>query len=309
MQKTFVVFALLLLCTSAYAKPWDEVISDVKARTAVLQQEGSRLNMPDPGNHSIDVIGLRHTCAILGRMLGQADKITPLEALAVPEPRNQMTDEQLLDLSEGIKSLYIWINVAENMVDLTTAERKVRWNSDCAGQTVLTETGSGILISPDAAFQLPDQTKVALLSECIDSNIALGTNPTDSCAGLIYQICTRETAGRASGCNAAENDAWYATMDQIYADQRDIAKLLDDRKLDPETDYEAAFLDGNLKYLDLVRDSQSAWEAYKDALCRKAQFNGRLGNLGFEESRMTCERHQLILRVEALLLYAFERPK
>lgn len=305
MRITTLAVISLLFAGQAQSKPWNEVIADVQTRADNLLAESQRLNAPAPGNHSIEAIGLTHQCAILGRMLSRDSYITPLEALVIQEPRDNMSDDELLDLSEGIKSLYIWINVAENMVTRTTSEKAVLWNEKCVGQDVFTQTDGIITIPAEAQIAVADANQLGQMLECVDSNISLGTSPTESCTGLIYQDCIQQSASNETACNIAENAAWQATLDHVYAQQREIAFARDARDLDPEVDIEARFLDENIKYADLLAQTQTKWNDYKAAVCTAAPYSGRFGNEAFQNSKLSCERYHMILRVDTLLLYAF----
>ena len=145
---------LSLIPTISQAAPWPDVIESVKARAAQLTITAEEIGAPDPGNHSIEAIGAVHECAIIGRMLGQVDAILPLEKLTIAEPSNTMTEDEKLAFAEGVKSLYIWIAVADRLVTLSPSDKDMIWNTKCAGQTFTTDDG-GIYAIPEGII-LPE---------------------------------------------------------------------------------------------------------------------------------------------------------
>ncbi|MEJ6404216.1 hypothetical protein [Yoonia sp. 2307UL14-13] len=125
----------LALCgTAAYAKPWDETIADVSLLSERLFDALRSREVDEAfGKALLFLDEDRHTCAILGRMVGRADQIRHLEEMEITEPAEDMSAEDIDAMLVDAFSLQTWAMVAERLVGYSEDERIRAWNVDCIG--------------------------------------------------------------------------------------------------------------------------------------------------------------------------------
>ena len=136
----------LLICLTlpniSFADNWPATIARVKERVETLAAHGLQIGIPNPGNHSLKQIGELHKCAILGRIHGEVAAIAPLEQITVPDLTAQSSDDVKLAYAEGIKSLDVWISVAEFITVESKSFQGFTWNEFCTGKSFVLEDGS-----------------------------------------------------------------------------------------------------------------------------------------------------------------------
>ncbi len=97
----------------------------------------------------------RHSCAILGRMLGRLDEIAALEKIDYPTLNNQLDDYEAAMFASSLKN---WVGMAKWALALNEADRINRWNLDCVGQMGIPASAPISHESSDALFAYDRQT-------------------------------------------------------------------------------------------------------------------------------------------------------
>ncbi len=176
----------------------------------------------------------RHTCSILGRMLGKTDLIIHLET-----PYPQTTNGESTFRAASI-SLDNWVYVARRMLDISVPLREAKWNSSCVGK---------MEIPASAWIEQPEgQVLFAANSEYLD----VSGDVESGYAQKLEQALSRYEGIRSIALTGGGND---------LAEAMEAARLIRQRGLDTTV---ASGCSGACALVFLGGVSRTIWSPYPD---------------------------------------------
>lgn len=141
------VATLLTLVASvpAHAVDWEEAIRKVSESQRAYREYAVELGGTSwAGTMYNGYMYSEHQCAILGRMLGQAEAIRALEEFDYPPMTPSADVHELLVFSISLEN---WVAAARKALDATEAQRANIWNLECVGHFGIT---NGKFVESDA---------------------------------------------------------------------------------------------------------------------------------------------------------------
>ena len=221
--------ALYFVGTSlASAKPWDDTISDVEARSDYLFEQ-ARLRGLEAfwlGTATNELGVEQHKCAILGRMLGRQEYIQDLEEFVVAEPKTEMSEEETFELLISARMLENWAYTARRILVFSDDERKATWNLDCVGSFNIPAIAALEETTPNAKFRVEGDVLYVLgdiqpgFAEEFASYVAATPNietvALGSAGGSVYDAMKAGQMIRALGLNTTLASNCYSACPLIF---------------------------------------------------------------------------------------------
>lgn len=149
------ILAAFVACfaVEAAAKSWEETIDLVEDRAENLWERGKLLGAETSLGTAVNEVDIpKHTCAILGRMLGHIEAVSELEEHPEPELSSEPTWKELRSLMVYSHSLSNWVFVARSLVGQSESQRKHSWNLNCVGQMGIPRSAFEEIAEPSADF-------------------------------------------------------------------------------------------------------------------------------------------------------------
>jgi hypothetical protein len=194
---TFFLF-LLGISSHAEARSWREMIEEAEARSDFLFEEASKRGYGAErlGTAYNEIGADHHTCAILGRLLDRKAFVIELERFEVTEPRNKMSESDIVDMLVSARMLENWASIARYLLDLSKDDQIAIWNLDCVDKFGIPITAGIKESRPESKFRSDGNVLFVLgniesgfaetFAEVIASNPEIDTVALGSAGGSVY---------------------------------------------------------------------------------------------------------------------------
>lgn len=167
---TIALIALLPTPIASHIVSWDEAIARVESTADKYRTYAREHGVTWAGAMYNEWHSRRHSCAILGRMLGHAEAIQHLEELDYPPlPANgdKIYAHSMLVFAISLEN---WVFSARRAVAASEVERIKIWNLDCVGDQGIPQTLAMPNPQAEADF-VRDDTRLVVLGD-IDTGFA-----------------------------------------------------------------------------------------------------------------------------------------
>jgi len=132
MRKLAMILAGLMAPNFCAAEiSWSDAIEAVREKGGAYYDFALQLGSGHPGTSLHGIGHERHSCAIIGRMLGFIDEIVEVETFEDPPMTSQTDPFALMEHSMFLDS---WVAAAESALVMSNDQRKSLWNLECIGK-------------------------------------------------------------------------------------------------------------------------------------------------------------------------------
>lgn len=149
---------------------WEGAIARVEASAEKYRTYARERGVTGAGSMYGTLDIARHTCAILGRMLGHAEAIRHLEEMNYPPLPSNGDEDYAHSMLVFSVSLGNWVFSARQALKASKVERIKIWNLDCAGSLGIPQALMMSIPNPEAEF-IRDGTSLLVLGD-IDRGFA-----------------------------------------------------------------------------------------------------------------------------------------
>jgi Predicted periplasmic protein len=113
---------------------WAKRITEAERLATFYSEEARKRNAPHLGTMFNEYHVPKHTCAVLGRMLGKEKLVGHLERWDKPAIETMMSEDDLTKLRLFVNSMDNFAEIAKTMLKASEPERINLWNLECVGK-------------------------------------------------------------------------------------------------------------------------------------------------------------------------------
>jgi hypothetical protein len=146
------LMALLPTPVASHSVSWKDAIARVEASAEKYRTYARERGVTGAGSMYGTLDVARHTCAILGRMLGHTEAIRHLEEMEYPPLLSNGEEDYAHSMLVFSVSLGNWVFSARQALKASKVQRIKIWNLDCAGNQGIPQALMMSIPNPEAEF-------------------------------------------------------------------------------------------------------------------------------------------------------------